>query len=717
MEALSFVPKIEQTQKDRSEIKEKLSKFESLYHQQAHKIFQLFECSQECVFICDVDGNILEVNKYFVLTFGYSNKEDVIGFNMMNLFSLATHHQILGDLVELFEHGLVPYRKRVFVKSNFTKFILPIRFLLLTDQFNSTIGILGVVRQEQITHSIFDNTEINIDELNSAFNNFPSIALIVDNQLNILNINDTGLQLAEQIKENVIGLKPGNIFRCISSFNSPNGCGYGEKCKSCKLRQTILDTLRNGKNNTKIESPILLEINGEIQELNVVVSTVFLNNSKEPSVLVIIDDITEKKKIELELYRKEKELETSNKILKKLNEKLIKSYASVQKYNQQLKDAKESIEEYDKLKTAFLSNISHEIRTPLNGIVGFSELLVKSDLTDFQKDEYKAIVKESTNRLINILDDLIEVSQVESGNIEINTSSFNINSLLEEVYITCLPEVEPKGLILRLNSLLPDDKIKIKSDREKLSRILYHLVGNAKKFTNEGYIELGANLNGNSIVFYVKDTGKGIPGKIKDVIFERFRKGEDEHSRFESGIGIGLSLSKAYIELLGGKIWLDSQENKGSTFHFSLPVNDNTFEPVETENDYFEIDYSDTLWAEKTILIVEDEEFNYIYLKEILKSTNAYLIHAKTAKLAIEICKAIKSIDLILLDIKLPDQSGYVVSTWIKENNINTTVIAQTAFAADTDKEEALKKGCDNYISKPIEPNNLLHMLKEYLNK
>jgi hypothetical protein len=235
--------------------------------------------------------------------------------------------------------------------------------------------------------------------------------------------------------------------------------------------------------------------------------------------------------------------------------------------------AKEHAEESDKLKSAFLANISHEIRTPMNGILGFSELLKEPGLSGDQQQEYIRIIEICGARMLNIINDIIDISKIESGLMTVNKKDTNINEEIEFIYIFFKPQVEEKGMQFLFKNTLSNKEATIKTDSEKLNSILTNLVKNAIKYSNEGTIEFGYIKKDTIIEFYVKDTGIGIPKDRQLAIFERFIQADIADKMAQQGAGLGLSISKAYVEILGGKIWVESEEGIGSTFYFTLPYN------------------------------------------------------------------------------------------------------------------------------------------------
>jgi hypothetical protein len=247
----------------------------------------------------------------------------------------------------------------------------------------------------------------------------------------------------------------------------------------------------------------------------------------------------------------------------------------------ELLQAKESAEESNRLKSSFLANMSHEIRTPMNGILGFSELLKSPNLSLEKQQKYIEVIEKSGKRMLNIINDIVDLSKIEAGLMFVEFKESNINEQIEDIYTFFKPEVEAKGMQIFFKNRLQAKEATIKTDREKLFAILTNLVKNAIKYTKGGSIEIGYVLKMNSktvnpsqkaeLEFYVKDTGIGIPKDKQEAVFERFIQAEKTSTTVVQGAGLGLSISKAYVEMLGGKIWVESEEEIGSTFYFTLP--------------------------------------------------------------------------------------------------------------------------------------------------
>ena len=380
---------------------------------------------------------------------------------------------------------------------------------------------------------------------------------------------------------------------------------------------------------------------------------------------------------------------------------------------QELVKAKEQAEESDRLKSAFLANMSHEIRTPMNGILGFTELLKEPKLTGEEQKEYINIIEKSGERMLNIINDIINISKVESGLMKIYLSEFNVNEQAEYVCNFFKLEAEQKGIRLFFNNSILPEGVTVKTDKEKVYAVLTNLVKNALKFTQNGSIEVGYEKKDKFIEFYVKDTGVGISDEHIKIIFERFRQGSESLTRNYEGAGLGLSISKAYIEMLGGKIWVESKLGQGSCFFFTIPYDESNEEKNTIINTVISNEENFKL-KKLNILIAEDDETSEKLILKTIKTLSNSILKAKTGIEAIKVCKNNPDIDLILMDIKMPEMDGYEASRQIRQFNKGIIIIAQTAYALAGEKETALAAGCNDYISKPYNQNSLKALLKKY---
>ncbi|MDD2563893.1 MAG: ATP-binding protein [Salinivirgaceae bacterium] len=379
-------------------------------------------------------------------------------------------------------------------------------------------------------------------------------------------------------------------------------------------------------------------------------------------------------------------------------------------YEIQLTKAKTKAEEADKLKTSFLTNMSHELRTPMNAILGFSSLLLEEETPCGQYKSFIEIINESGNTLLNLVDDILDISKIEAGQIDIKKEDTNIHRLLEELLLS-FNEIKHQKKAGEIALFLENNrncKNLILTDPYRLRQILMNLLGNALKFTDVGNISFGIeSITKQKVTFYVTDTGIGISSEQIPLIFERFRKIDNEKNRLFRGAGLGLAITKKLVELLDGEIWLESQLGIGSTFRFSIPnvISDSK----EITNNLVKRSFADTT-KRLNILIAEDESNNYKYLYQLLFKYNVNISWAKNGQEAINLCN-IKDFDVILMDIKMPIVDGYKATKIIKATFPTIKIIAQTAYAGKTELEKVLEAGCDDYIVKPINPNKLISKL------
>ncbi len=376
--------------------------------------------------------------------------------------------------------------------------------------------------------------------------------------------------------------------------------------------------------------------------------------------------------------------------------------------------AKEKAEESDRLKTAFLENVSHEIRTPMNSILGFLDLLKEPRLDDLQKTDYIDIVNKSAQRLLETITDIVELSKLESGQPEVHLQDVDIKELMRQQLNLAKTEATRKGLELRLAEESYGDSQILFTDKQKLTSVIRNILNNAIKFTKQGYVELGNYLEDEKLVFFVKDTGSGIPADKLEAIFERFVQADHKVTRGYEGSGLGLSIAKAYLELLNGTIWLESEVGKGSIFYFSVPANPVSLEKPVTPKTAANI--SGEL-SDHTILIAEDDDMSFLLLETILEDRKLNILRAVTGEEAVSLLKAHPETSLVLMDLKMPGMGGLAATREIRQFNQSVPIIAQTAHALMGDKSKAIEYGCNDYIAKPINRKDLFKMLDNYLGK
>ncbi len=396
---------------------------------------------------------------------------------------------------------------------------------------------------------------------------------------------------------------------------------------------------------------------------------------------------------------------------------IVRDITKIKETEDLLKEAARNAEEADMLKSVFLANMSHEIRTPMNAIIGFSEILSDQELSKKERQEFINYITQGSNTLMNLIEDIIDITKIEAGQIKINFAECDVDKLMDEMYATFLKMKNKNGketLELRLNKPMIEEGFTITTDPSRIRQILSNLLGNALKFTETGYIELGfVRPSENQIDFYVKDTGIGIPKDKQELIFERFGQVESTKTNDKKGTGLGLAISKKIAELLGGKLTVESEFDNGAIFYLSLPVKkDHKKEqlpdkPVVSEP----VD-----WSKKLFLIAEDSILNYTYLEALFQKTKVQLLWAKDGIEAVEMCKKNKQIDLVLMDIKMPLLDGLEAITEIKKFRKGLPIIVQTAYARSEDRDKSLAAGGDEYLTKPINADELFKTINKFLN-
>jgi len=626
----------------------------------------LFQQSHDGILYLSTDGKIITVNKAFAEMHGYSI-EEIMKMNIGDLDSIETK-LLYNEWMAHIKKG----ENLIFEVTHFHKdgHSIPMEV---------TAGVITIGSANYILASHRDITERKLTEESLRISEENFRILFEENPLPTIlsEISSGKISFANKRMADIMGFKKEDIIG-----KTANDLGLlknpGEQAKLTQLISTqgFVDSLElekvfPDKNGTDLISMRLVKIDG-IQYC-----------------LTVVLDITERKKAE----------EAINKALKKA-------------------------EESDRLKSAFLANMGHEIRTPMNGILGFSELLKNPALTGEEQQEFVSVIEKSGARMLNIINDLIDISKIESGLMQVYLSEFNINEQSEYLYSFFRPEAEGKGLKLTYKNSLNSKEAVIKTDKEKLNAILVNLIKNAIKFTNDGSIEFGYILNNPvrvgepaELEFFVKDTGVGISPYHKDFIFERFRQGSESLNRNYEGAGLGLSISKHYVEMLGGKIWVQTNpdspnDGSGSIFYFTIP-----FIAEHGNNAFIRNDEKDTsrITDKKLrVLIAEDDYASEFLLSRVIKIFSKEILNVRTGVEAVHTCKMNPDIDLVLMDIKMTEMDGYEAARQIRKFNKNVVIIAQTAYAQTGDREKAIDAGCNDYISKPIIKDQLISLIKKH---
>jgi signal transduction histidine kinase/ActR/RegA family two-component response regulator len=388
-----------------------------------------------------------------------------------------------------------------------------------------------------------------------------------------------------------------------------------------------------------------------------------------------------------------------------------------EKYDKELTRLKEKAEELNMRKNIFLANISHEIRTPMNSIIGFSELLNIGILHEAKRKEYVKIIIKQGQQLQKLVDDISELTKYETGELNINKSPCNLNILMNELLVNFNQEKTRLNKInLEIKTKLPDNEEVITyTDSGRITQILSNLINTSIYFTDKGYVEFGYNKTGDSkLEFFVKDTGVGFTPDEQKYMFDRLSLVDDTIIKKFEGLGLSLTISNGLVKLLGGKLWVESETGEGSAFYFQIPYEEIPFEVISesTVDEQEMIEYN---WKNKVILIVEDDEVNFKFLEAVLQNAQAQILQATNGAQAVELCRSISKIDLILMDLKLPKMNGFEATKQIRKFNKTIPIIAQTALVLESEREKCFQAGCTDQITKPIEIAKLVNMINKYL--
>jgi PAS domain S-box-containing protein len=539
--------------------------------------------------------------------------------------------------------------------------------------------------------------------LRTLIDNIPDLIYIKDTECRRIVSNLADMNLAGcHSEQDMIGKND------IEIFNNE----YGKRSHAADLT-----VLFNGTPQINFEEEVA-DTSGNRRWYNISKIPLYDSMNSISGLVAIAHDITDRKKMEIKLLENDQilkkqniEYEALNKEYLSLNEEITESLERIKNMNNELVIAKNKAEQTDKLKSAFLANMSHEIRTPLNAILGFASFLKNPDISKGRVEEFVDIIDSSGHQLLSIINDILEISQIESGHINVSLENVNITKLLNEMFILFSKEATAKNLELVLNINKSADDIITKTDGSKVQQILSNLLNNAIKFTQEGRIEFAARVAKNQVIFYVKDTGIGIDPDDQTIIFDPFRQVETAISRNYGGNGLGLSISRALVERLGGKMSVSSVPGKGSMFSFFIPCVNNIESWERKINWQTESKYN---WQDHLILVAEDEIFNYRFIEEMLSSTHVKILHARNGREAVDMVKKNPGISLVIMDLKMPDMDGYKATEIIKQMRPELPVIAQTATVL-RNKEDVKNAGFDEYLSKPIGVNEFMEVIVNYL--
>lgn len=631
------------------------------------RLLSVVEQSSEGLALTDFNGSILFVNNAFASMHGYTPKE-LLGKHLSIFHTPEQMPQVEAANKQIKESG--SFNGEIWhVRKDGSVFPSLMQNTLFYDETGNPTGIIGTLKDiTEIKKAEEDliKSEVSYRDL---FNNATDAIYIQDTEGRFVDVNEGSVKMYGYPREYFIGKTP--------EFLSAPGKNDMDETIRCVQKAFAGEPQR-------------FEFWGIDKNGRVFPKEVRLNNGiyfGQDVVIAFAQDITARKEMEQDLI-----------------------------------NAKEKAEESDKLKSAFLANMSHEIRTPMNAIIGFSQLLSDYQLAQDEREHYISLIQNSGNDLLNLIDDIIDISKIEAGQLKVFKSQYFLDNILSDIYDSYNEFIKTKkdktGLKLKYNKPDRGEKVVIHTDIDRFKQIIRNLISNAIKFTDFGLVEFGFTTDidkkNPQIQFYVKDTGIGIPKDKLEIIFESFRQANVSDTKIYGGTGLGLTITKKMVEILGGRIWVKSTPGQGSTFYFTIPYN-----PVNISARYPDKNKKKPTskvynWKNKKILIVEDNDQSFLFFKSALKKTQILMKRANNGNEAVELCKK-NDFDLILMDIQLPEMDGYTATRQIKQLNKNVSIIAQTAYAMSDEKERCLKAGCDDYISKPIGVTNLLELINRYI--
>mgnify|MGYP000885592101 CR=1 FL=1 len=604
------------------------------------------------------DGKIIFWNKACEIIYGYA-ASDAIGSNFYDLIIPEKQVSVAKtETQRMFETGIPAVSEERELKRKNGENI----------HVYSSYAIINLPNNQSEVYCIdIDLSELKMAEqqlrlLSRSVEQSPVSIVITDKQGNIEYVNSAFSEITGYTREEAIGQNP-KILKSGHHENEHYKKLWGNILQGKDWKGEILNKTKSGK--------LIWE--------DVNISPVTDEYGAISHFVAIKEDITQKKKIIEELTA-----------------------------------AKEKAEESDHLKSAFLANMSHEIRTPMNGILGFTELLSDSNFSGEEKQNFIKIIQKSGQRMLNTVNDLIDISKIETGQMSVVLTPANVKEILFSQYCFFQPEAEEKKLKFVLNDQIQQTEALVSTDVVKLDSILTNLIKNALKYTDLGSVEIGCNKQDNKLYFYVKDTGIGIPENRQAAVFNRFEQADVGDKRAYQGSGLGLTIAKAYVEMLGGKMELDSKIGYGSTFSFFIPAGETTGEVI-TEPEISPKEEKLETFEKLKILIAEDDSIAFQYLKAVLSEIPCEISYAANGQEAVEFFKNNHDIDLILMDIRMPVMDGYQATRKIREINSQVYIIAQTAFALAGDREKTIDAGCNDYLSKPVNKTELLDKIKEFV--
>jgi len=656
------------------------------------------------------DGTFIEANPALVKIFGYTSKQELMKKRISELYQNVNDRKEF--VKKMLEDGFVRKEEIRLLKKDGTKFWGAVTAVTVKDEQGDAKYFDGIIEDisEQKKNEIIKDVLFNISNAISQTSGLTELFQIIHSQVfRLMDAKNFYVALVKDKQKGLytfpyfVDINPEDLSVPNKIYDLSDGCThYVIKNEKPLLtnKTKFHDMINRGEFKligTDSESwlGVPLKTTG-----NDIIGVVVTQSYDNPNAYSIND---------LEVLSIISSTITAAIVNKQAEKSLIKE--------------KERVEEADKLKSAFLSNMSHEIRTPMNSILGFTELLSKKNFSEEQKNKFIDLIQNSGKILLNLVNDIVDIAKIEAGELTINPEELQVNKTLDDIFLFFNENkniTNYENISLELKKGVKNQDFTIKADSNRLNQVLNNLINNAFKFTDKGSIELGYTIEStdksdtkdNYLLFYVKDTGIGIPLNQQKHIFRRFGQVENHKNSKIGGTGLGLPISKGLIELMGGEMWLESKSKKGSIFYFTIPliISENVKPKKAIKQKSGKKDFRD-----KLVLVAEDNDYNYSYIEELMVDAGIEIIRAVDGQEAVEKCKTIPEIDLVLMDIKMPRKNGYIATKEIKSIRKDIPVIAQTAFAMAGEKEKSHEAGCDAHINKPIKKEELFDLISKFL--
>lgn len=662
----------------------------------------LIDISPDGIVVTDIENKFTLINKRAVELLGYDSEKELIGLNSRIMVAEKDHKNLEDKIKESIISGEIENLEVTLLQKDKSEIIVDSVGRVLINEKGEPTGIIVIFRdvterkrKEEVQEVIY-----KISQAVVSTESLEDFLLLIRKELSRL-MDTTNFFIALYDKEQDTLNLPFFSDQKDSFRSFP--AGKSISAHVIKTRKSLLAT----KNDLlKLRKSGTVEIIGTLAEHWLGIPLLL----KEKVIGILVVQSYDRKNLYTKQDQEMLEFITSQ----------ISVCIERKEAEDKLKKALEQATKSDKLKTAFLNTMSHELRTPLNAVIGFSEI-INNEMPLEEIMEMVKIINDCGNNLIEIVEDIFDITLIQSGEIKAHNEEFNVFNLfldLHKQFKIKLENSEEPDVELRF-AAQEKESLSIHSDEKKIIKITSHLLNNALKYTHDGFIEFGYKKlikDDNALMqFHVKDTGIGIPEENHEMIFDVFRQGDDSDTRRYQGIGVGLSIAKGLTEIMGGSIWVESRVGAGSTFYFTIPLIN---VPRGTKTSRIkEVSTNEISFPDKTVLVVEDEDSNHDLIEYILKKLEVKIIWARDGVEATNYCHSNHNIDLVLMDLKMPNKDGFEATLEIKKERPGLPVIAVSAYALDGDNEKAIKAGCDGYIPKPISIKILIREVVKFLSR